>query len=118
MKAPTNSTEWWINWMLISHSVKEYISPIRVKDILENPRTPKVFGKIGMEVLKENAGYNPTIQDLWDRLTFNHDKRLYFLLHSVWADAPDSPVIHFWPNWHNFCDLLSEGPECLGLNEE
>jgi hypothetical protein len=29
-------------------------------------------------------------------------------LDQVWIDAPDSPVIHTWPGWHDLCDLCSE----------
>lgn len=110
-----NASDWWSLWSIIEPDVKDYIFPVRIDKILSHPRTPETFGEEGMAVLKEFQESNPTIYEVWDILTLTRDKRLYFLLHSVWDEAPDSPVIHSWPNWGNFCDLLSEGPECLEL---
>lgn len=117
MKLET-ADDWWTQWGNISENVKGYIVPIRVSKILDNAMAHAVIGHAGIEALKENQNGNPIIYEVWDRLTRARDKRLYFLLHSVWDDAPDSRVIHSWPSWHDFCDLLSEGPDCLRLYDD
>jgi hypothetical protein len=43
-----------------------------------------------------------------DNYRLNQDAKLAGIFQTAWANAPDSPSIHYLPSWNVLCDLCSE----------
>lgn len=70
----------------------------------------KLFDQIkgDFETLFSNAGVPELLPQLNEAAQSRDGKKAQELLNKCWFAAPDSPVIHSWPNWGNLCDLCSE----------
>ncbi len=109
--------DWWTEFTRIKDHIREWgPSDQSVAQIASHPLAERTFGKKLTEFYKTQGG--KTFWQVVDELHKNQDRMLYYILNSIWADAPDQPYIHEWRSWGAFCDLCSEGPDCLWTKEE
>jgi hypothetical protein len=114
---PKTADEWWENFAVIKESIKEWgPRDFPVSQIVKHPRSRILFGNEIVDALVPHKD-----KDIWEVIEEwekNRDSLVWHFCQSVWIDAPDKPYIHEWSNWHYFCDLCSEGPHLLDLDQD
>jgi hypothetical protein len=113
--------DWWAEFDAIKDHIREWGPQDQdLQSIIDHPQALRIFGKGTIDLYKENSDLS--FWSLMDKLQKERDRRLYHILNSIWAAAPDKPYIHQWKSWHRFCDLCSEGgwilfPELEAVDE-
>ena len=106
IKELKTADDWWNNFAEIKDDIKGYTGDPTVAYLIGNEQFCKWAGE---ELIAYMTALEPcNYYDLIDKLEEEGNPLLAQLLNTIWLDAPDTPSIHSWPNWHNFCDLCSE----------
>lgn len=80
-----------------------------IEEIIRNVYGPNALYSFMWQEKMHWDGDSATLRDEMTALRFlENGQELSSLLNKVWCDAPDTPHIHSWPGWQDFCDLCSE----------
>lgn len=78
----------------------------------------KLYGRGSKLIQKGLDGYDEWyFRNALEMLIMKKDPALWYIFQSIWFDAPDSPKIHSWTMWGDFCDLCSEGMGLIIVEE-
>lgn len=109
--------DWWTEFTRIKDHIREWgPGDVSVAQIAAHPLAKRTFGQKLVDFYLTMG--DKTFWQVVDELHTNQDRMLYYVLNSIWMDAPDQPYIHHWKSWGSFCDLCSEGPDCLWTKEK